>query len=71
MEQMKMAKKLYRSQKQKVIAGVCGGLGEYFDLDVNLVRLIFVAISLFSVVVPLVIFYVIAWAIIPVKEKGK
>jgi len=66
-----MAKKLYRSQKQKVIAGVCGGLGEYFDLDVNLVRLIFVAISLFSVVVPLVIFYVIAWAIIPVKEKGK
>lgn len=34
-----MNKKLYRSTKDKVLAGVCGGLGEYFDVDPTLVRL--------------------------------
>lgn len=65
----KMAKKLFRSQQRKVIGGVCGGLGEYFDLDVNLVRLIFVAITLFTAVLPMVIFYIIAWAIVPLEAK--
>lgn len=35
-------KKLYRSRKNSVIAGVCGGLGEYFDIDVVFIRLVFV-----------------------------
>ena len=65
----KMAKKLFRSQQRKVIGGVCRGLGEYFDLDVNLVRLIFVAITLFTAVLPMVIFYIIAWAIVPLEAK--
>ncbi|MBM3312068.1 MAG: PspC domain-containing protein [Candidatus Aminicenantes bacterium] len=60
-----MAKRLYRSQAQRMIAGVCGGLAEYFDVDVSLVRLIFVAIALVSVLVPMTIFYLIAWVVIP------
>ncbi len=66
-----MAKKLYRSSKQRMIAGVCGGLAEYFEMDVTIMRLLFVAISLLSVLVPMVIFYIIAWIIIPEKEVSK
>ncbi len=66
-----MAKKLYRSSKQRMIAGICGGLAEYFDVDVNIMRLLFVAISLLSVLFPMVIFYIIAWIIVPEEEKSK
>ena len=66
-----MAKKLYRSSKQRMIAGICGGLAEYFDMDVNIMRLLFVAISLLSVLFPMVIFYIIAWIIVPVEETPK
>jgi len=66
-----MAKKLYRSSKQRMIAGVCGGLAEYFDMDVNIMRLLFVAISLLSVLFPMVIFYIIAWIVVPEKQTPK
>lgn len=66
-----MAKKLHRSSKQRMIAGICGGLAEYFDMDVNIMRLLFVAISLLSVLFPMVIFYIIAWIIVPEEEKSK
>ena len=66
-----MAKKLYRSSKQRMIAGICGGLAEYFDMDVNIMRLLFVAISLLSVLFPMVIFYIIAWIIVPAEETPK
>ncbi len=38
-------KKLYRSEKNRMIAGVCGGIAEYFNIDPTLVRLGFVALS--------------------------
>ncbi len=66
-----MKKKLYRSSKQRMIAGICGGLAEYFDMDVNIMRLLFVAISLLSVLFPMAIFYIIAWIIVPEEEKSK
>ena len=37
-----MQKRIYRSRKEEMIAGVCGGLGEYFDIDPVIMRLIFV-----------------------------
>jgi phage shock protein C len=52
-----------------MIAGVCGGLAEYFDLDVSLVRLIFVGLTLITAIVPMLLFYLIAWIIIPPQEK--
>lgn len=64
-----MAKKLYRSQQHKMMGGVCGGLGEYFDIDVTLIRLIFVAVGLVTAIFPMVLFYIIAWIIVPVEEK--
>ena len=38
-------KKLYRSRSNKIVAGVCGGIGEYFNVDPTLIRLGFVALS--------------------------
>lgn len=40
-----MKKKLYRSDSEKMIAGVCGGIGEYFDIDPTIVRLLWVIFS--------------------------
>ncbi len=63
-----MAKKLTRSLEGRMIGGVCAGLAEYFDIDVSLVRLIFVGITLITALVPMLLFYVIAWIVIPAKK---
>ncbi len=60
-----MAKKLYRSKEGRKIAGVCGGLGEYFDIDPTIIRLIWLAM-LFAVGSG-VLAYIIAWIIVPEK----
>jgi phage shock protein C len=64
------AKKLYRSLTQKMMAGICGGLAEYFDIDVSIIRLIFIAIALASALIPMVIFYIIAWIVIPTQAAS-
>ncbi len=56
--------RLYRSSESKVIGGVCGGLGEYFAVDPNLVRVIAVVLFLASQGFALVA-YVAGWIIIP------
>jgi phage shock protein C len=61
-------KKLYRSTENKKIAGIFGGLGEIFNIDPTLLRLIFVFIGLVTAVIPLVLAYLVGWIIIP---KGK
>jgi len=66
-----MEKKLLRSQSRKMLGGVCAGLAAYFDIDISLVRLIFVGITLVTAVIPMLIFYVIAWIIIPAEEPKK
>ena len=60
-------KRLYRSRKNSVIGGVCGGLGEYFDVDPVLIRIIW-AVSILVGGVG-VIAYVIAWIAIPQDSK--
>jgi phage shock protein C len=62
-------KKLYRSTENKKIAGIFGGLGEIFNIDPTLLRLIFVFIGLATVVIPLVVAYLVGWIIIP-QGKG-
>jgi phage shock protein C len=64
-----MAKKLFRSAQQKMLGGVCGGLADYFDLDVSLVRLIFVGVALVTAILPMVLFYLIAWLVIPMETR--
>ncbi len=57
-------KKLYRSQTDQKIAGICGGLGEIYGLDSNLIRIALVFLALITSVVPMVITYLIAWLIL-------
>jgi len=66
-----MAKKLYRSAQQKMLGGICAGLAEYFDLDVSLVRLIFVGLALMTALLPMTLFYLIAWLVIPPSPVRK
>lgn len=53
-----------------MIGGVCAGMAEYFDIDVSLVRLIFVGVTLITALVPMLLFYVIAWIVIPAKKAA-
>lgn len=59
-------KRLYRSKKSKIIAGVCAGIGEYFEVDPVLIRLLWVIFVLMGGAG--ILAYIIAWIIIP-EEK--
>lgn len=65
----KQTKKLYRSQTEKVIAGVCGGLGKYFEVDPVLLRVIFVALIFASGVG--IILYIVLMIVLPVEPEGE
>jgi len=60
-----MAKRLYRSASQKMLGGVCGGLAEYFDVDVSIIRLLLIGVALVTAVLPMTFFYIIAWIVVP------
>ena len=60
-------KKLYRSETNSMLAGVCGGIGEYFNIDPTLVRLGWVV---FSAVGAGVLAYIVAAIIIPKQNEG-
>lgn len=59
-------KKLLRS-KNRIIAGVCSGIGEYMGVDPTVIRLLWVIITIFSGIAPGIIAYILAWTIIPEK----
>ena len=62
-------KRLYRSGKEKLLGGVCGGIAEYLKVDPVLIRLIWVLAVLFGGAG--VLFYIIAWIIIPRNPAHK
>ena len=63
--------RLTRSNTDKKIAGVCGGLAEYFDVDATLIRLVWVLVSVFvTAIVGGVIAYLLAWLVIPRRDDA-
>ncbi len=64
-----MERKLYRSEKDKMIGGVCGGLGEYFNIDSTIVRLVFALIVLYGG--SGLILYIILWIVVPTESQAK
>ena len=64
---MDSARKLYRSRKNKWLAGVCGGIGEYTGIDPTIVRILWILFCLLYLVG--VIAYIIAAIVIP-EEPG-
>lgn len=66
-----MERRLFRSRTNRRLSGVCGGLGEYLDVDPTLVRLIFLLLLIFTGIVPGLIFYLAAWVIMPEEAGSK
>ncbi len=64
-----MVKRLYRSSRDRKLAGVCGGLGEYFGVDPNLVRLLVFLLALSTGVIPVLITYAAAWLTLPEETE--
>jgi phage shock protein C len=64
------ARRLTRSRKHKMIAGVCGGLAEYFVLDVTLVRVAYVIVSILSAAFPGILAYIILMFVMPPPDPA-
>ncbi|MCL4266303.1 MAG: PspC domain-containing protein [Anaerolineae bacterium] len=64
----KETKKLYRSQSDRMLAGVCGGLGVYIGMDPTIIRIIFVLLVLFGGGGGLL--YLLLWIFIPQEPAG-
>lgn len=62
---MEKSKRLYRSNTNKIFAGVCGGLGDYFEVDPVLIRLAWLLVVIFTGVVPGLVTYVAAIYVVP------
>ena len=62
-------KKLYRSNKDYILGGVCGGIAEYLDTDSTLIRLLWVLGSLIWGAG--IIAYIVLWIVMPEKPKKK
>ncbi|MHC4093285.1 MAG: PspC domain-containing protein [Planctomycetota bacterium] len=59
---------LRRSVANRHVAGVCGGLAEYFGLDPTVMRVAYVLLSIFSAGFPGILVYIILWVVIPERE---
>ncbi|HZZ42379.1 MAG TPA: PspC domain-containing protein [Tepidisphaeraceae bacterium] len=62
---MNSGQPLVRSRRNKMIAGVCGGIAEWLGWDPTVVRVGYVLLSLFSAAFPGLIVYVVLWAVMP------
>lgn len=54
-----------KRSRNKMIAGVCGGIAEWLGWDLTIVRIAYVLISIFSAAFPGILVYIILWAIMP------
>ena len=59
---------LYRSNRSNMIAGVMGGIAERFGWNANLLRIIFVLVSIMSAAFPGILVYLVLWLVMPKKK---
>lgn len=59
---------LRRSRRDRMIAGVVGGLADYLGLDPGLARIVYVLVSIFSAAFPGIIVYILLWILIPQED---
>jgi phage shock protein C len=64
-----MSRRLYRSRTDKMLGGVCAGLGELLDIDPTIVRLVFVLLTIWGGAGAIV--YLVLWLIAPYKDELK
>jgi phage shock protein C len=64
-EMTEEVKRLYRSREERMVAGVCGGLAEYTNLDPTIVRLLFVGVSILGAAPGMVLAYLAMMIVVP------
>jgi phage shock protein C len=62
-------RRLTRSNRNKMIAGVCGGLAEYLDMDPTVVRVLYVLVSAVSAGFPGIVAYIVLMFLMPPPEE--
>lgn len=62
-----MEKKLKRSSTQNILAGVCGGIAEYFGFSPMMVRLAYLILAIFTAAFPGILVYLLLWLVMPKK----
>jgi phage shock protein C len=66
---MEEPRKLYRSRTERMVAGVCGGLAEYFSVDTTVIRVLFLVLTLFGG--SGLVVYVVMWILVPDASKAQ
>jgi phage shock protein C len=61
--------KLYRSRENRMLGGICGGLGEYFDIDPTLVRVLFVFGAFLGIPGALLLIYLVMLILVPQRPE--
>lgn len=67
---MSTEKRLVRSQTDRMVGGVCGGIGQYFEIDPTLVRIAFAGLVLIGVGSPILL-YLLLWIIMPAADSPR
>jgi phage shock protein PspC (stress-responsive transcriptional regulator) len=70
MDETKKGKQLIRPREGRMVAGVCAGIGDYLGVDANIVRLVFAALTIFSIGAGALV-YLVAWAVVPEEGEEK
>ena len=65
-----MSRRLYLDKDRAKIAGVCAGIADYFDWDVNIVRIVWVIMALMTVAPPLILYVLAAWLLDPMPGSA-
>ncbi len=63
-----MKKKLYKDKNTGILSGVCSGIAQYLNIDVTIVRILYILLSIFSAAFPGIIVYIILIFILPDKS---
>ena len=64
-------KRIYLSEKDKRIFGVCGGIAEAYDIDPTIIRLAAVFLCVATWIIPVVVTYLVGWLVIPKKPPER
>jgi phage shock protein C len=67
---MSDAPRRLRKSRNRVLAGVCGGIAEWLGWDPTLVRVLYVLVSIFSVAFPGILVYIILWLVMPQPDSA-
>jgi phage shock protein C len=63
-------RRLTRSRRHRLIAGVCGGIAEYIDVDVTVVRILYILVSILSAAFPGILAYIILMFVMPPSDAS-